>query len=538
MAFLLWHYLTEGAARHPERPAVEWCDVVMSYGDLEDRSARLAALLAGSGIGPGRVVGLLMAKSASAVVSMLGASRTGAAYVPVDPNAPACRAAFILANCEVRALITTGRKLSQLAEALREIGSLETIILADDGDFDADLPQNVRIRHWRELEGIEAAPVDRAVAIEDDPAYLLYTSGSTGTPKGVTISHRNAMAFVEWGAETFDVRPEDRLSNHAPLHFDLSVFDIYVALRSGACVVIVPDRIAPFPAQLAEWIESLEISIWYSVPSALTRLLLHGQLERFAYRKLRVILYAGEPFPVKYLRDVMARFRHARFYNLYGPTETNVCTYYALPEELGAEVRDVPIGKACPNTFAFAVRDDGGLAGPGEEGELYVRGPTVMLGYWRLPEKTASVLTINPFESAYQQQVYRTGDIVRLGGGGCYTFIGRRDHMVKSRGHRIELGEIEEAIYQHESVREAAVLAVPDEEIGCRINAVVTAHENGALTPRDLQRFCMDRLPKYMVPERIVVSRGALPRTSTGKIDRVSLLENLDEIIDEEGSTS
>src|SRR5262249_21575276 len=243
--------------------------------------------------------------------------------------------------------------------------------------------------------------------------YLLYTSGSTGNPKGVILSHRNAMTFVEWGADTFGVTEQDRLSNHAPLHFDLSVFDIYVALRCGACVDLVPDEIAPFPIELARWIEAERISIWYSVPSALTRLLLHGQLERFEYTALRHVLFAGEVFPVKYLRDVMSRLPHGTFSNLYGPTETNVCTYYTVPRLAPDRTEEIPIGRACANTEVFAVDETGRVVGPGETGELLVRSPTVMLGYWGLPEKTAQVLVANPLQSAYHEPVYRTGDFVR-----------------------------------------------------------------------------------------------------------------------------
>ena len=522
MAYLLWQYVTDSARRFPSRPAVAYRGEFLSYSELDEQSTRLANVLASEGIGRGSRVGLYMGKSLHSVVAMLGVLKTGAAYVPVDPNAPPRRAAFILTNCRVAGLVTTTRKLAGLNEFAHELNHIHTIMLADEQPCAVPSGFGARFHYWKELSHADAGKLPPTLGVESDPAYLLYTSGSTGNPKGVILSHRNAMTFVEWGAETFAVSQQDRLSNHAPLHFDLSVFDIYVALQCGACVQMVPEEIAPFPMELARWIETEQISIWYSVPSALTRLLLHGQVERFSYKALRHILFAGEDFPVKYLRDLMTRLPHVEFFNLYGPTETNVCTYYKVPEISPHQTDEIPIGRACANTAVFTVDEAGRLAGPGETGELLVRGPTVMLGYWGLPEKTAQVLVPNPLQAAYQEQVYRTGDFVRATSEGTYLFLGRKDNMVKSRGYRIELGEIEQTLYQHERVREAVVVAKPDDEIGARLMAIVVPNPDCDLTKAELETFCLSRLPRYMVPEEFVF-QGDLPRTSTGKTDRMAL---------------
>jgi acyl-CoA synthetase (AMP-forming)/AMP-acid ligase II len=222
----------------------------------------------------------------------------------------------------------------------------------------------------------------------------------------------------------------------------------------------------------------------------------------------------------------MDQLPNAEFFNLYGPTETNVCTWYPVPRPLPPDIADLPIGRACANTEVFAVDEGGRRVSAGGRGELHVRGPLVMLGYWGLPEKTREVLGGNSFQPAYHEAVYRTGDIVEPGADGNYRFLGRRDHMVKSRGYRIELGEVEQVLYQHERVREAVVLAVPDEEIGARLSAVVVPNEGSALSAGDLQAFCRARLPNYMVPEAFLF-RGEIPRTSTGKADRVALSREL-----------
>jgi acyl-CoA synthetase (AMP-forming)/AMP-acid ligase II len=237
------------------------------------------------------------------------------------------------------------------------------------------------------------------------------------------------------------------------------------------------------------------------------------------------VLFAGEVFPMKYLREVMARLKLARFYNLYGPTETNVCTFYPVPSELTSDA-DISIGRACLNTDTFAVTDGGTIAGVGEEGELFVRGPTVMLGYWGLPEKTAATLVSHPVQRAYPSLVYRTGDIVHIEPDGNYRFLGRRDHMVKSRGYRIELGEIEQTIYRDPRIKETVVVAIPDDEIGARLKAVIVPHPGQEVTRAELQGFCLKHLPRYMVPEEFILETE-LPRTSTGKADRQALQQRV-----------
>ncbi len=522
MAYLLWHYLAESTRRSPSRPAVQDENTVVSYQELDDLSTSICASLKKRGIGRGSRVGLYMPKSWKSIAVMLGVSKAGAAYVPIDPNAPGNRAAYVLGDCAVSALITTKKGVNWIGSELANLVSLSCLALVDE-DAGSELKnQAFDVVSWPVFTAGTLDVVEPEPAIESDPAYLLYTSGSTGFPKGVIISHRNAMSFVDWAAESFCVGPVDRLANHAPLHFDLSVFDIFVALKCGATVVMVPDKVTAFPRLLVKWIQDEEISVWYSVPSALIRLLLHGNLEDTTYSKLRCVLYAGEPFPVKYLRRVMAAMPRVRFFNLYGPTETNVCTYYALPKILGNEVVDIPIGRACANTEVFALREDGAIAGPGETGELFVRGPTVMLGYWGKEERTRSALLQNSTHNVYPDPVYRTGDIVSLSRDGNYTFVGRRDHMVKSRGYRIELGDVEHALYAHEDVSEAAVVAIQDDEIGARLFAAVSLRHTGPGSAKALARFCRERLAHYMVPEDIQILTE-LPKTSTGKIDRVTL---------------
>ncbi len=514
MAYILQQLLTKSAKAHPEKPAVWARGKSITYRELDERSNQLAHLLRERGIQKGDRIGLFFPKCVESIVSMLGVLKAGGVYVPVDPQAPADRVGYIIGNCGVRILITNAAKRNELSPEI--LGLLEACVLTEGEGNGADLVA------WSQLSAFPASYSPQIPLVETDLAYILYTSGSTGRPKGVMLTHQNALTFVEWCAEEFQVRSEDRLSNHAPLHFDLSVFDVYNTLEAGATVYLITEDLALFPTSLANFIETQKITIWYSVPSALMLLLLHGRLTSGKLNSLRVILFAGEVFPMKYLRQLAEISKSSELYNLYGPTETNVCTFYRVERERLASMEKLPIGIACANTECFSVTPEGQLAGKGEAGELYVRGPSVTYGYWADSEKTHKMVVPNHFQENFEEKMYRTGDIVTVGEDGNYYFQGRRDSMIKSRGYRIELGEIESALLSHPGVREAAVLAVPDEIIGNRIRAVVAPHIPGSLGVLELQQHCASRVPKYMIPE-LVDLHDELPKTSTGKIDRVKL---------------
>lgn len=513
-------FLTRNAHQEPQRVAVIASGVSVTYGELDQWSDRLAAVLASHGVTRGDRVGILLPKSIGAIAAMHGIMKAGAAYVPIDPASPPARAAYIIENCGIQVLVSSGRSAVLLEKTLAAGTPVKHVVLADDAAFQLSLPATVT--RWSDvLATRDAAPP--AHPVETDLAYILYTSGSTGAPKGVMISHRNALTFVDWAQAEIGVTADDRLSSHAPLHFDLSIFDFFVALKAGASVNIVPEGLSSFPFRLAEWIEKERITVWYSVPTILSLLVRTGDLSRLRFEHLRTIIFAGEVFPTKYLRELMLAIPNASYYNFYGPTETNVITSYRVPELEAGRAVPIPIGKPCGNMEVFALGDDGSaVRRPGETGELYARGPCVACGYWGDPDKTASTFVETPIARGFRETVYRTGDIVTLDDEGNYLFLGRRDNMVKSRGYRIELGEVETALYRHERVREAVVVAVPDPGLGNRLIAVVVADGDEHMTTAELQEFCLQFIPRYMIPEAIEF-RDTLPKTSTGKVDRVSL---------------
>lgn len=517
VSYLLHRLLERSASQFPGRPAVIQGDRVVTYAELDRRANQLAQLLLSEGIKIGDRVGVFTDKSIEAVAGIYGALKSGATYVPLDLRAPSARLGYIAANCGLSWLITTGKKTGQWSE-LMAAGAPLTNIIALDVPQPAP-PEGVRGWGTRDIDRQTGEPVSVELD-EHDIAYILYTSGSTGQPKGVMLSHRNGLAFVEWSIDELSLVPEDRLSSHAPFHFDLSIFDLYAAAGVGAAVALVPSTTSVFPVEVARFIRDNLISVWYSVPSILSLLIQHAGLAEGDLSSLRTMVFAGEVFPSKYLSRLMTTLPHVSFHNWYGPTETNVCTAYpvpAAPDPLGP---DIPIGRAITNVETIVVDGEGRLVVPGKEGELLVRGPTVMKGYWGDPEKTASRLVANPLDPESGELVYRTGDLVAEGPDGNYRFLGRRDHQIKSRGYRIELGEIETALNAHPGVIECAVTAVPDEVISNRIVAHVVA--NADIDEAMLSAWCSTLIPRYMVPESFLFA-DVLPKTSTGKIDRQAL---------------
>lgn len=524
MAYALHQLLTASAKLRPEAEAVRHMDEALTYGQLDRLSNQVAHSLIANGVMRGDRVGIYLQKSAAAIATIFGILKTGACYVPVDANAPGLRLQEIGRQCGFRALITSQALYRKLGTSFHCECPMNAIFFVDEApDAALPLPAFTFADHLP-----EQASEDPAVPVIDgDLAYILFTSGSTGVPKGVMLSHLNALTFVNWGCETFNITANDRLSNHAPFNFDLSVFDIFVAIKAGAAISLVPEGLAVFPLQLSAFIQDQRITVWYSVPMVLTLLQARGKLEERDLSALRWVLFAGEVFPTKHLRALMEKLPHPRYANLYGPTETNVCAYYEVEPLSPEQTAPIPIGKACANTDLIPINADGKrVVTTNEEGLLYARGSTVMQGYYGRPEASAACFIPNPYTVGREEKLYCTGDWVTLDEKGNYLFVGRKDHMIKTRGYRVELGEIEAVMVAHPAIDEAVALAIPDEAIGNAIHAVATVASGTTLDSMQLKQHCADKLPAYMVPEKIEF-RDSLPRTDNGKIDRRRLVSEL-----------
>ena len=527
MGYLLHQLISENAAAHPDNEAVVFKERSISYAELETETNRLAQGLHHLGVTNGDRVGIYMNRSIESIVSIFGVLKAGATYIPVDPLCPPDRLNYMVNKCDIKYLLTVDNKLGRVKPAFPTNCPLNSIIVMKGKAGDSAAFGTTQVVAWESFSKQFSGEAVQTATIETDIAYILFTSGSTGNPKGVMLSHLNALTFVNTAHEFFHIKPGDRFSNICPLHFDMSVVDLYVAFKAGATVVILPETDALFPLKIAEYIENQKITVWNSVPSALSILAAFKDLEQYDLSSLRLILFAGERFPLKYLRRLKELIGDARFCNMYGQTEANSSLYYWVDELPESGTVSLPIGKAFPNFEAFALDSDGNrIDSPGTEGELYVRASTVAYGYWGEPEKTKNAFVVNPLQPDLREHVYKTGDLVQLDDQGNFVFLGRKDHMIKSRGYRIEIGEIEAVLCSHPEIENAIVIPIPDELIGNRLTALVVRSPKSQIKKHDAVLYCSHQLPKYMIPETIEF-RDAFPKTSSGKVDRKKLSETL-----------
>lgn len=515
----LHQLLTHSASKYPDCIAVEDANGdLITYRDLDELSDQLRDRLVTLGVHHGDRVGIYLRKSIESVAAIFGILKAGAAYVPVDPNSPPARNAYIFSDCSVKIILIESQFVENLCAEFKCQDPPPGLLVLEAVGGGKYLKSALG-------EVDSSSPVHRLdeKSSSEDLAYILYTSGSTGKPKGVMISHQNALSFVHWCSEVFRPDENDRFSSHAPFHFDLSILDIFASLKHGAALVLIAEDIGKDPVRLAQLISEKRISVWYSTPSILSFLAQFGKLERFRFSDLRLVLFAGEVFPVRYLKLLKGLLPDPRYFNLYGPTETNVCTYYEVPKTIPENVaKPFPIGKACSHYSIKLVDELGQEVAAGQTGELIAAGPGVMRGYWNLPEKSADAFILDDDGVPW----YKTGDIAVQDEMGNYLYLSRRDRMVKKRGYRVELGEIEAGLYRNPDVNEAAVIALSSEENGVQIKAFLSFHYGKTPSRIELKRFCAENLPNYMIPDFFTFLES-LPKTSTNKID-YQMLKTLD----------
>ena len=514
MLYLLPHLIDRAAEREPQREAVRFGERALSYARLAGRRDALARVLHDQGVRRGDRVGIYLPKSLETAVALQGIMRAGAAFVPLDPSAPPARTARVIADCGIGHLVTVPAQRDAVERVRADAPSLTCVV-----GIDAPEVPGLRGIGWGDVEAMDAGPVPETGLIEQDLAYVMYTSGSTGKPKGIMHTHHSGLSYANWAADVYGLRTEDRLANHAPLHFDISTFDFFAGPRAAATTVIVPEETMKMAASYSSLLAAERISVLFTVPFALVQLLLRGVLARRDLGALRWLIFGGEPFPTKHLRELMRQLPHVRFSNMYGPAEVNGCTYHHVPQLPEGADAPIPIGVVAPNVEALVVDADDAPAAPGAVGELLIRSPTMMRGYWGRPDLNAAAFSRRTVRAGVEDVFYRTGDLVQLPADGLFHFLGRKDRQVKTRGYRVELDEVEASLVAHADVEEAAVFAVADGAGSQRIAAAVIARPGTAPTPADLARHASRRLPWYAVPARIDLCE-AFPRTTSGKIDR------------------
>ena len=335
-------------------------------------------------------------------------------------------------------------------------------------------------------------------------------------------THHSGLSYAKLSAETYQLHEMDILGNHSPLHFDMSTFEFFSGPLKGACTVLIPEEYTKLPASLSKLIADEQLTIWYSVPLALIQLLLRGAMESRDLRALRWILFGGEPFPTADLRELMTRLPNARFSNVYGPAEVNQCAFYHVTKLPDKNEDSIPIGRVWANSEGLVIDAKDQPVEPGTTGELLIRSPTMMQGYWNREDLNQWAFYHHIPFAGYKETYYRTGDLVRLTEDGDYKYIGRKDRQIKTRGYRVELDEVEMNLVSHKQVEEAAVFPIPDTEGSTLISAAVTLKDNQKVAESELMNYLKTRLPWYAVPININIVKE-FPRTTSGKIDRRAL---------------
>lgn len=515
---LLHETVSLHAKRSPDNIAVVFKEESITYSQLEAQSNGLACMLQGIGCKRGDRIALLLPKSIPAVVAMLASLKAGCIYVPLDRTNPPVRLSNIIECCQP-ACVLAAESTATLLEATLSLcpGKSQIRIGRCDSNASAGLYGSFSFAN---LATMPASENGNKSTRPEDPAHILFTSGSTGIPKGVTIIHQNVAAFLKWAAGYFCMDQTDRISCHAPLHFDLSTFDIWGAFLVGAQLHLLPQETAALPKATADFIRQNKITHWLSVPSALRYMAESGALRFEDFPSLRRVLWAGEVFPTATLKYWMDRVPNAEFTNLYGPTETTVASsYYTVPRQVLEENAEVPIGKPCEGEDLLLLDDALRPVASGESGEIYIRGAGLSPGYWGEPARTESAFLTHAFHG----RIYRTGDLARLGKDGLIYFLGRADSQIKSRGYRIELGEIETALRALTVLRDCAVVAVPSSGFeGTTICCAYVPSRSETISGSDLRRLLGRTLPPYMLPAQWM-DYQTLPLNSNGKIDRSAL---------------
>ena len=514
-AYLLHELIETSSYRHAGRPAVTFGNETVSYGELLEGVAAFASGLLELGLNRSERIGIYLEKRPEIVVAAFGAAAAGGVFVPINPLLKPEQVAYILRDCNVRVLVTSAERLALLEAALDECPDLRHVVITASEGASSDM--KLPLHRWRDVVAGQRRPGHRV--IDTDMAAILYTSGSTGKPKGVVLSHRNMVAGAKSVASYLENTADDTLLAALPLSFDDGFSQLTTAFHVGARVVLINYLL---PRDVINALAQERVTGLTAVPP------LYIQLAQLSWPPaitdhLRYFANTGGRMPETTLATLRAKLPRSKPYLMYGLTEAFRSTYLA-PEEI--DRRPDSIGKAIPNAEVLVLREDGARCAPGEPGELVHRGALVAMGYWNDAEKTSE--RFKPFPGRERglmlpEIAVFSGDTVRMDEEGFLYFVGRRDEMIKTSGYRVSPTEIEEVIYGTKLVGEVAAFGVPHPTLGQGIVVVVTPRPGAGLDEGALLAACKPLLPTYMVPHRLDVREGPLPRNANGKIDRKSL---------------
>jgi len=512
MLDLLHDLITRSASASPQAKALVHQRRSMTYAVLADNVSRIAEVYLGLDLRRSERVAVYLEKRFETVTAVFGAAAAGGVFVPINPLLKPDQVAYILKDCNVHTLVTSVERLRLLESILHECHDLHAVIVVGGRADPAGGPDIVA---WEDALSVSGKARKHRV-IDTDMAAILYTSGSTGKPKGVVLSHRNMVAGARSVAQYLENHQGDRILSALPLSFDAGFSQLTTAFHVGASVTLINYLM---PRDIITAVEQERITGLTAVPPLWIQL---AQLEwpETAKNSLRYIANTGGRMPKATLDALRAALPKTLPFLMYGLTESFRSTYLP-PSEL--DRRPDSIGKAIPHAEVLVLREDGTPCAPGERGELVHRGALVSLGYWNDPEKTAERFKPAPGRPqglVMPEIAVWSGDTVQMDEEGFLYFISRRDEMIKTSGYRVSPTEVEEVVYATGLVGEAAALGVPHPVLGQAIVVVATARDGVRLETEELLAQCRQRLPAFMVPARVTVREGSLPRNPNGKIDR------------------
>lgn len=525
MRYLLHDVFLESVKKYPHNIAVyHESGQKFSYDLLNNMSNHVAQVLLElkpQPIAQAPLVGVLSYVNAHSIAAVLGILKIGAAYVPLDEQSPLDRLEKIVKNSQLETLVIDAYFFAEFQTLLLHSQVRNIVVLSDEFDYSLPGKHVVQLNLGAQSNHPEPTLLNQ---VSDDLAYILHSSGSTGIPKGIMLSHRNARTFVDWMNKEFKLNAADVVMSRAPFKFDLSVFDVFNTLSVGAAVVCYDWRIPRQGSQkhidYVQLVQRSKATFLYTTPSTLMVLVNQGRLGEEP-NSLRTIMYAGEPFPIPQLKQLKAALAHTRIANIYGPTETNIITYFWI-DEIKDSWQSVPLGQVVDDTEIIVVNDETGLPCQANEiGELWCRGGTVTLGYLGDADKTAQHVVQSP-SHPYPARFWRTGDFGYYDADGVLHYKGRRDHMVKIKGYRIEIGEVEAAIASMAQINEFCVVAIKDDRQQTQLQCYYSSKSAGSIPNQQFIEHLESLLPQYMIPSAFQFMYE-LPHTSSGKVDRVCL---------------
>lgn len=509
---LVNEFLQNSASRFPDKEALICDGKRLTYTEIDRMSNQLAHALIARGIQRGDRIAIYLANSVEAVVSIFAILKAGGIFLVINRTTKFLKLSYILNNCQAKFIITDAKAFEIISESLDVFSSLTSVFLKSEPTIKDQKINYLELNHIFD-SCITSQPENQNIDV--DLAALIYTSGSTGNPKGVMLTHLNIVSAATSITQYLDNQSSDIIINVLPLSFDYGLYQVLMAFKIGCTLVL--EKSFSYPFAIIDKIIKEKVTGFPIVPTMAAILVQLEGLTKYNFDHVRYISNTAAHLPTFHIKKLREIFPKTKIYCMYGLTECKRVSY--LPPDM-LDIKTNSVGKGMPNEEVYIVNEDGERVGPGEIGELVVRGSNVMKGYWGLPEETNKILKpgLYPWE-----KVLYTGDLFRMDDDGFLYFVARKDDIIKSRGEKVSPKEVESVIYNILGVAEVAVIGVKDEVLGEAIKAIIVPNDGNVLSENEVKSFCARNLEEFMVP-KIIEFRTSLPKTTSGKIKKTDLV--------------